>query len=145
MFRKATLTVAAALAALGTMPAAAEAAPRGGYYGDSYSRYERGDRYRGDRYDRRYANRNYAYGNRYGSNARYYGNDYRDGRRCSGTTGTIVGGVAGALAGRAVTRDGSRYRRGNSGTTGAILGGALGALAGRAIDKSSCRNDRYRY
>ena len=61
---------------------------------------------------------------------RYYGY----GRRCSGTTGTIVGGVAGALLGRTVTRDGY-----HSGTTGTILGGALGALAGRAIDRDSCR------
>ncbi|HEY0130908.1 MAG TPA: glycine zipper 2TM domain-containing protein [Allosphingosinicella sp.] len=48
----------------------------------------------------------------------------------------MVGGVAGALLGREVTRD--RYR-GRSGTTGAILGGAIGALAGRAVQKSSCR------
>ena len=62
------------------------------------------------------------------------------GRRCSGTTGTVVGGVAGALLGNAIGRSGGGYyRRGGSGTTGAILGGALGALAGRAIDKDSCR------
>jgi outer membrane lipoprotein SlyB len=119
MFRKVTLAAAAA-ATLAMVPATAEASHRSGY--SDYGRYQqsyRGDRY--GRYDSRY------YGNR---NVRY------NGRRCSGTTGMIVGGAAGALLGRTVTRD--RYR-GRSGTTGTILGGAIGALAGRAIQKSSCR------
>ena len=119
MFRKVTLAAAAA-ATLAMVPATAEARHRDGY--SDHGRYQqsyRGDRY--GRYDSRY------YGNR---NVRY------NGRRCSGTTGTIVGGVAGALLGREVTRD--RYR-GRSGTTGTILGGAIGALAGRAVQKSSCR------
>jgi outer membrane lipoprotein SlyB len=129
MFRKITLATAAA-ATLAMVPATAEA--RGGDGYSNYGRYHqtyRGDRY--GRYDSRYyGNRNY--GNRYygRSSVRY------NGRRCSGTTGTIVGGVAGALLGRTITRD--RYR-GRSGTTGAILGGAIGALAGRSIQKSSCR------
>jgi glycine zipper 2TM protein len=126
MFRKLTLATAAA-ATLAMVPATAEARHRDGYY--DYGRYQQS--YRGDRYGRGYDNR--YYGNR------YYGNrNYRYGRRCSGTTGTIVGGVAGALLGREITRGGRSYRR-NSGTTGAILGGAIGALAGRSIDKSSCR------
>lgn len=146
MFKKLSLATAAAVTALVALPAAAEAQPRGnayGYYNNSAharayhgDRYERRDRYyRGDRYDRRYDDR-YS---RRGYDDRYYDERYderRYDRRCSGTTGTIIGGVAGALLGREVTRD--RYR-GRSGTTGAIVGGAAGALAGRAIDKSGCR------
>ena len=121
MFKKIALTAAAATTAMIAVPSAAEAQYRGGYYdGGRYESSYRGDRYdRYDRYDRR-----------------GYRNDYRYNRRCKGTTGTIIGGVAGALLGREITRD--RYR-GRSGTTGAILGGAAGALAGRAIDKNSCR------
>ena len=116
MFRKFTLATAAA-ATLAMVPATAQANHRSGY---NDSRYEQS--YRGDRY--------------YGRSQRYYGNRNYN-RRCSGTTGTVIGGVGGALLGRSVTRD--RYR-GRSGTTGTILGAAIGALAGRAVDKSSCRN-----
>lgn len=177
MFSKVSLAAAAALGALTAIPAAAEAQSRGGYSDGYYDRYEssrydpsydRSDRRYADRsydrYDRRYADRSYdrsdrryadrsydrSYGNRsYGYDDRGYADEYRGERRCSGTTGTIVGGVAGALAGRAIDRNsGSRYgrysRRG-SGTTGTIIGGALGALAGRAVDKSGCRSERYRY
>lgn len=146
MLKTFSLAAAAAVTAMVAMPAAAEAQPRGkahgywnnsaharGYYDD---RYDRRDRYyRGDRYERGYDRR---YDDRYsrrGYGERHY-DERRYSRRCSGTTGTIIGGVAGALLGREVTRD--RYR-GRSGTTGAILGGAAGALAGRAIDKSGCR------
>lgn len=61
------------------------------------------------------------------------------GYRCDkGTGGTIIGAVAGGLAGREIARRGNR-------TEGAIIGAAVGALAGRAIDKSdsNCRR-RYR-
>lgn len=58
----------------------------------------------------------------------------RDGRsycrRSDGTTGLIVGGVAGALVGRGLD---------NGGATGTILGAAGGALAGRAIDRGGSR------
>jgi outer membrane lipoprotein SlyB len=117
MFRKLSLAAAAA-ATLTMVPAAAEANHRSGYYGGGYQQPYQASRY--GNYDSRY----------YGRSVRYQG------RRCSGTTGTIVGGAAGALLGREITRD--RYR-GRSGTTGAILGGAIGALAGRAVQKSSCR------
>jgi hypothetical protein len=55
-------------------------------------------------------------------------------RRPDGTTGTIVGAVAGALLGRAI--DGGR-RRG----VGTILGGGAGALLGRGIERGqdTCR------
>jgi outer membrane lipoprotein SlyB len=69
---------------------------------------------------------------------RYWrGNDGR--YRCkknNGTTGLLVGGVAGALAGRAVDTRGDR-------TVGTLLGAAGGAVLGREIDrggsKSRCR------
>lgn len=55
----------------------------------------------------------------------------RDGRtycrKSDGTTGLIIGGVGGALAGRAIDTHGSR-------ATGTILGAAGGALLGKSID-----------
>lgn len=61
----------------------------------------------------------------------------RDGRtycrKSNGTTGLIVGGVGGALAGRAIDTRGER-------ATGTILGAAAGALIGKEIDsKRTCR------
>lgn len=61
----------------------------------------------------------------------------RDGRtycrKSNGTTGLIVGGVGGALAGRAIDTRGDR-------ATGTILGAAGGALLGKSIDsKRTCR------
>lgn len=128
MFKKLTLA-GAAFATLATAvtatPAMAQRYDRGyGYdrgYNDGYG-YDRGYRdraYRG--YDRRYANR--------GSHP------------CKdGDGGTVIGAIAGGLAGNALAG-----RRGD-GTLGAILGGVVGAVAGRAIDKSdpprSCRRSR---
>lgn len=55
----------------------------------------------------------------------------RDGRtycrKSDGTTGLIIGGVGGALAGRAIDTRGER-------TTGTLLGAAAGALIGKEID-----------
>lgn len=56
-------------------------------------------------------------------------------RRSDGTVGLIVGGAAGALAGRAIDTRGER-------TTGTVLGAAAGALLGREVDRGrtiSCR------
>ena len=50
-------------------------------------------------------------------------------RRSNGTTGLIVGGVAGALVGRTIDTGGDR-------TIGTLGGAALGALAGREVDRS---------
>lgn len=50
-------------------------------------------------------------------------------KRDDGTTGTIVGAIAGGVLGNIIAPGGSK-------TLGTILGGAGGALAGRAIDKS---------
>ncbi len=61
----------------------------------------------------------------------------RDGRRyCrkpNGTTGLVVGGVAGALVGRTVDTRGDR-------TLGTLIGGAAGALAGREIERGGSRS-----
>lgn len=155
MFSKIAILAAATASTFVAMPAAAQAQYHG--YPDRYGYgYDRGysQSYRTDRYGRtytydRYGNRvyvntgGYAGTNGYYGNGGYYGRStggyYNNGyRRCSGTTGTIVGGVAGALLGSQVGR-GGYYSRGGSNTTGAIVGGAIGALAGRAVDKNSCR------
>lgn len=123
MFKKIILSTAVAVSALTAMPAAAEAQNRSGYsrYDNGYNNYDRRD-------DRRYANRRYA--NRSQSSQRY-GNHY--GQRCSnGSTGTILGAIAGGLLGREVAGRGDR-------TIGAIIGAGAGALAGRAIDQGDCR------
>ena len=63
----------------------------------------------------------------------------RDGRmRCrksDGTTGLLVGGVAGALLGRTIDTRGDR-------SLGTLGGAAAGALAGRAIDRGGDNNRR---
>lgn len=60
----------------------------------------------------------------------------RDGRRyCrkpDGTTGLVIGGVAGALVGRSIDTRGDR-------AAGTLIGAAAGALAGREIDRNSSR------
>ena len=48
-------------------------------------------------------------------------------------TGTVVGGIGGALIGNAITRD----------STGAILGGLGGAVAGNQIARTSCDRPHY--
>jgi hypothetical protein len=83
------------------------------------------------------------YNNGYEGQA-YYGN------RCSGTTGTVVGGVAGAVVGSRIAGARSGYdqygnRRGGSATTGALIGGAVGALLGRKVDKDSCKRRQNSY
>ncbi|TCP35999.1 glycine zipper 2TM domain-containing protein [Sphingomonas sp. BK235] len=114
------LALAGAALAMGTaaiVPATADAQR---YYG---SRYDRD--YRDGRYDRGY--RDY---DRRGDYRRYNYN-----RRCSnGTTGTVVGAIAGGLLGRTIDSRGDR-------TLGTVLGGVGGAVAGNAIEKSN--NPRY--
>lgn len=58
-----------------------------------------------------------------GSDGRYYC------KRSDGTTGLIVGGVAGGLLGNVI--DGGHNR-----VAGTLIGGALGALAGKSIDQN---------
>ena len=62
-----------------------------------------------------------------GTDGRYYC------KRNDGTTGLIVGGLAGGVLGNVI--DGGRSR-----VLGTLLGGAIGAVGGRAIERSA--NDR---
>lgn len=61
-----------------------------------------------------------------GGDGRYYC------RRANGTTGLLIGGVAGALIGRSIDSRGDH-------AVGTILGAAGGALLGREIDRSGSR------
>jgi len=61
-----------------------------------------------------------------GDDGRYYC------KKPDGTTGLIVGGLAGGVLGNIIAPGGSK-------TLGTILGAAGGALAGRAIDRSNIR------
>lgn len=67
---------------------------------------------------------------------RYKYREWRDDRgrtRCrkpDGTTGLVVGGVAGALLGRTIDTRGDR-------TLGTLGGAAVGALAGREVERST--------
>jgi hypothetical protein len=127
--------VLASVAAVGF--AATPAMANDGYYyggrADTHRSYDnRGYDNRGYD-DRRYDDRGY-------NNDRRYSRNYQQCRRNSGTTGTILGAIAGGLLGREIGRGG--YRNQPS-TTGLILGAGAGALAGRAIDKSgSCDGRR---
>ena len=121
---KFALSAAVAASAFAAIPATAQAQSRyGSYDGYGYQQNYRNRDYRYDRrdYDRRYDSRR---------DDRRYANHY--GRRCSGTTGTIIGAIAGGLLGRSI--DGGRDR-----AVGTVLGGAAGALAGRAVDRHQCR------
>ena len=124
----------AALMSVATLGVAAPAAAQNGYYDrDGYSSYDA--RYGRD--DRRYDRRDYRdYDRRdYRSDRRYYRGDRRNYRQCdNGTGGTVIGAIAGGLAGHEIAGRGDR-------TVGTIVGGAVGAIAGRAIDKGNdgCR------
>jgi len=130
MFSKFILSAALAASAMTAVPAAAEAQGYGYYGRDRYENSYRND-YR--RYDPRYDAQRYDARRYEGRSYQGRDQDHNYGRRCSGTTGTILGAAVGALLGRAV--DGGRNR-----TTGLIVGGAAGALAGREVDKNICRN-----
>ena len=69
----------------------------------------------------------YSHSHRGQQSYRNYGQTYC--KKGSGTTGLVVGGAAGALAGRAIDTRGER-------TTGTILGAAVGALLGRHVDRN---------
>jgi len=125
MFKTVSLASLALISAFAAVPAVADAQPRGrahGYYNNSaHARaYANQDRYYDGRYENQYSGRSYAYQQR--------------ATRCrSGTTGTIVGGAAGALLGREIIGRGDR-------TLGTVLGGVAGALGGRALTRDrNCR------
>ncbi|MFD1786819.1 glycine zipper 2TM domain-containing protein [Sphingomonas floccifaciens] len=77
-------------------------------------------------YSKAEAQRNYRYREWRGRDGRYYC------RKPNGTTGLVVGGVAGALVGRTIDTRGDR-------TVGTLLGAAAGAVAGREIERSGSR------
>ncbi len=117
MLKKIIISTAVAASALTALPAAAEAQSRYGYssrYDNGYYNQGYGRSYQGQRYDRRYANQRYYNQRTY--NGGYY-NHY--GPRCSGSTGTILGAIAGGLLGSEVAgprrpharRDPRRRRR----------------------------------
>ena len=89
----------------------------GGYYADRYYRD-----------DARYRERVLSENDRIyvGQDGRYYC------RRSDGTTGLIVGGIAGGALGAIIAPGGAN-------TLGAILGAGAGALAGRAIERNNVR------
>lgn len=89
----------------------------GGYYADRYYREDTRHRERRlSRNDRLYR----------GQDGRYYC------RRSDGTTGLVVGAIAGGVLGNVIAPGGSE-------TLGTILGAGAGALAGRAIDRNDVR------
>jgi outer membrane lipoprotein SlyB len=83
-------------------------------------------------------NRNDDYNRYYAQDGSYSGPTWRgnDGRtycrKRDGTTGLVVGAVAGALVGRAIDRRGER-------ATGTIVGAVAGAVVGREIERSANR------
>lgn len=110
-------------------------------YGDlTFDHGRKRGHYKHDRRDRDddYRRSNYSEYDRYGDpvrrdtrvwrgdNGRYYC------QKKNGTTGLLIGGAAGALAGREIAGRGDR-------TLGAILGAAGGALLGREIDRGGSR------
>lgn len=86
----------------------------GGYYADRYYR-EDAQRYR----ERRLSRNERVYR---GQDGRYYC------RRSDGTTGLIVGAIAGGVLGNVIAPGGSEE-------LGTILGAIAGGLAGQAIDR----------
>lgn len=89
----------------------------GNYYADRY--------YRDGSY---YQPRSLAYNDRIyvGQNGQYYC------RRPDGTTGLIIGGLAGGALGNLIAPGGSK-------TLGTIIGAVGGGLAGRALDRGGVR------
>ena len=124
MFKKLSLAGAAlAMGFTALVPTAPAVAQSRHYYGDrhydrGYDRGYRDDRgYRGDRVYR-------------GDRGYYQDRGNRGGRRCNnGSTGTIVGAIAGGLLGRTIDTRGDR-------SLGTLGGAVAGGLAGRALERS---------
>ena len=89
----------------------------GGYYPDRYYREDRRHR------ERRLSHNDRIYR---GQDGRYYC------RRSDGSTGLVVGAIAGGILGNIIAPGGSE-------TLGTILGAGAGALAGREIDRGDAR------
>lgn len=115
-------TAIAAIAAAGmSVPATPAPAWSGHMLGHDYSQ-EVDNRRRNRRAER--VNRNTRVWR--GNDGRYYC------RKSDGTTGLIIGGAVGALAGRAIDTRGDR-------TVGTLLGAAGGAVLGRELERSNSR------
>lgn len=97
--------------------------PDPAYGGYDASRYYRDD-------NRRYRERRLSRNDRVyrGNDGRYYC------RHSDGTTGLVVGGIAGGVLGNIIAPGGSE-------TLGTLLGAAGGALAGRAIERGNDKDD----
>ena len=91
--------------------------PAGPYYADQY--YRDDSRY----HERRLRRSDQVY---VGRDGRYYC------KRSDGTTGLIVGGIAGGVLGSIIAPGGSK-------TLGTLLGAAGGAAVGTSIDKNDVR------
>jgi hypothetical protein len=99
-------------------PRAGYGPPRGGpYYADEY--YRDDSRY----HERRLRRSDMVY---QGRDGRYYC------KRNDGTTGLIVGGIAGGVLGSIIAPGGSK-------TLGTLLGAAGGAAIGSSVDKDNVR------
>ena len=94
-----------------------DAPPGSPYYAERY--YKDDPRY----HERRLRERDNVY---VGNDGRYYC------KRSDGTTGLIVGGIAGGALGNIIAPGGSK-------TLGTLLGAAGGAAAGAAIDRKNVR------
>ena len=115
MNRLLDLRAAIALAAVAAMPLGACSS-----YGDR-PEYASGGGYRDDGYVLRDNDPIYR-----DANGNYYC------KKPDGTTGLIVGGIAGGVLGNIIAPGGSK-------TLGTILGAGVGAIAGNAIDKNNIR------
>ncbi|MGE4430519.1 MAG: glycine zipper 2TM domain-containing protein [Sphingobium sp.] len=113
------------LCAVATLPLAAcnsdGYGSRPGYASDR--NYDRSDRRNNNRRDHYMRDNDRIYRDRDG---RYYC------KKPDGSTGLIVGGLAGGVLGNVIAPGGSK-------TLGTILGAGAGAIAGRAIDRNNVR------
>lgn len=130
-FNKSLLGAFAAASVLATAPAYAgisAAAPAQGYHNlDQSSGFYR---------DRKHRDRHYSRDQRVNANTRVWRD--KDGRyRCkkdNGTTGLLIGGAVGGVAGHEIAGGGDKL-------LGTVIGVGAGALLGREIDKDKykCR------
>ena len=126
MMKQLTLVGTAIAMAATAMVPMTPAAAQGRHYGN-----DRG-------YSQRYDSRDYRRANSrdYRRDTRNYRSQYNDPCK-DGDGGTVIGALAGGLAGNQIAGRGDRL-------IGTILGGAVGAVAGRAIDKADAPRGCYR-
>ena len=126
-------------ALLGTFAAVSVAATAPAYAGISSAAPAQGHGlYKADQdtgfYKKKKRGRHYARDQRVNNNTRIWrGNDgrYRC-KRDDGTTGLLIGGVVGGVAGHEIAGNGDKV-------LGAVIGAGAGALLGREIDRSNAR------